>query len=134
MSRTIPDETLQKLAESLKKHCSAKKCYASQRIMHVKTSDSHLSEGYIVVAKGDDPLLRDYNVLLEYPEAVDCVRFVLQGYDFALEQLAREFGGTRFTTGYWVLYDESGKCSCFGYKDRLPTAEEIIKCVESIYE
>ncbi|MBQ8482618.1 MAG: hypothetical protein IJ532_08850 [Alphaproteobacteria bacterium] len=57
---------------------------------------------------------------------------ILLGYSFVCEQLAKHYGGRISNAKYWILYNEPIHDYNYGYKDKLPTTEEITGYIEKM--
>lgn len=133
----VPNDVLDKLAASLAELISAKEIYRSPAVMHVRSQQEYPIDGWLEVAKDHvSAELQDYNVLHEYPTGNKHVKFTNHGKPFVNTMLAEKFGGCVSNSCYWILYNEPlwGICN-YGYKgDKLPTAKEIIRFIEEIYD
>jgi len=136
MGKTIiSDAVIDRLAALLENHMCGLKVYSSQFVLHIKTEHSDRLMGLIEVAKEEISIsaaVWNYNVLIEYPTADDSVKFINHGKDFVCEQLAKQFGGRVSNCRYWILYNEPINNYNHGYKEKLPTAEEVIEYIEKM--
>ncbi|MBP5698136.1 MAG: hypothetical protein J6W96_01235 [Alphaproteobacteria bacterium] len=89
--------------------------------------------GWIETAKDATKTRLDYNVLIEYPNIQNGLKYVLHGSDFVCMQLAKRYGGRISSVRYWILYDEILDGTNHGYKKKLPTPEDIITFIEKLY-
>jgi hypothetical protein len=129
----IPDDVLNKLAAELIKIFGGEKVYSSQVIMHIKSAGSDKAISWIANTKEECyHSLGDYNVLIEFSEGP--ILFVNHGSCFVNQMLARKFGGCIYGHDYWILYNEPVSVYArYGYKTKLPTSEEVIKFIETLY-
>lgn len=131
----IPDDVLARLATSLESFFSGKKVSESQNVMHIKSSDSQKSMGWIEVAKDScSSILWDYNVLLEFPLASGSICFINHGNSFINEMLVKKFGGKISNAKYWIMYNEPFSPDNYGYIDQLPNVAEVVAYIEERYK
>jgi len=126
MGKTIiSDAVIDRLATSLETYFSGSRAYSSQSVLYIKASSEKMMGG-IENAKEETSVPMDYNVLVEYPTAQDGTKFILHGNDFVCMLLAERFGGRISNCRYWIMYNEPITDYNHGYKEKLPTGEEII--------
>jgi len=129
----IPDVEINKLATSLEQCFAGEKVYFSQAVLHIKASREKMM-GWIAETKENaSPMLWDYNVLIEYQTADNNIKFLMHGKDFVCTKLTEQYGGRISGCKYWLLYNEPITKYNHGYKKKLPSAEEIIRCIEELY-
>ena len=131
MEKTInQNANINRLANLLEKYFSGKTRYSSPAVLHIESSDGPM--GLIEVAKDNTSTRLDYNVLMEYPSVHNGMKFALHGKDFVCEQLAQQYGGRISNCRYWILYNEVINDYNHGYKENLPTSEDIIRFIEKL--
>ena len=128
---TNQNANINKLATLLEDYFSGKTIYSSSAVLHIEASDAKMI-GLIEVAKDNTATRLDYNVLMEYPSVHNGMKFVLHGKDFVCEQLAQQYGGRISNCRYWILYNEVINDCNHGYKENLPTSEDIIRFIEKL--
>ncbi len=60
------------------------------------------------------------------------MKFVMHGNSSACDMLAKKYGGCVSNCNYWIMYDELKTNWNHGYKEKLPTAQEVIGFVETV--
>lgn len=132
MAKTIiSDVVIDRLATSLERFFSGSRVCSSQSALYIKASSEEMM-GRIECAKEETSVSLDYCVLIEYPTAKGGMKFVLHGKDFVCMSLAEQFGGRVSNCRYWILYDEPITSINHGYKEKLPTGEEIISYINEL--
>ena len=132
MAKTIiSDAVIDRLATSLETYFSGTRAYSSHFVLYIKASSEKMM-GEIENAKEKTSVPMDYNVLIEYPTAQDCIKFILHGNDFVCMKLAKKFGGRISNCRYWVMYNEPIDTYNHGYKEKLPTGEEISNYLQGL--
>ena len=133
MGRNISNAAIDGLATLLAEYLQGSKISSSQSVLHIRTDNSDKMMGLIEAAKEEiSSALWDYNVLVEYPVAVASVQFIMHGNSFVCEQLAKHYGGRISNCKYWILYNEPLDDFNHGYKEKLPTVEEIVGYIEKM--
>ena len=60
------------------------------------------------------------------------MKFVMHGNSFICDMLAKKYGGRVSNSRYWIIYNEPQTNLNWGYREILPTAQEIIEFMEKL--
>ena len=131
--KIISDSVIDELSTFLKKQFSGLEKCRYPKMLHIEASNN-ASMGWIEAKKEELGIPQDYNVLIEYQTCQGCMKFVMHGNDFVCMMLAEKYGGKVSDITYWIMYNEPQTECNHGYKEKLPTAEEIINFVKPLVE
>lgn len=129
--RIISQSAIDALSAFLAKRFSGSESYQSQNVLHIEASADAMM-GYIEVAKDETLIPLDYNILIEYQTCYGGMKFVMHCNSFICEKLVEKYGGRVSNSRYWIIYNEPQTNLNWGYREILPTAQEIIEFMEKL--